>query len=1088
MKRASALWLSPLIFICSITAQAACLDDADRVRNEYELELARSSGVVLRIAQVEEEVSLALMEQGSRIVYSHPGGAGIDHYILLESGDLARSVELCVIAQHAFAQAGFTSITEIPLSTFSETELLLLREMTQAARAWGEDTADAREQAFAIYDRVASAAQAEFESVANNAALFAAIALIGRSEYNSAHNRLSSLAIQTTSDPVFAYKTLSASGLSSLRLRQLDSAIESFQQAIELIETRLQGSAGEARRELAEIRLMLAEALLSQRRIDEASEQINLATATAESEYRLLGQVYDMLGYQEIVKSQQPGVSQMERREILGGAIDIMLAGRFFAESAHDSVTQAAFENNLGFVYDRLGEFPRAFTHYRQVLNMVTENEDPQVYRVTYANLGRLYQYTADYPRSESYYRRAIELGERAAGALSLSRCPLGTTLRLNGEWQEALGEHSLCLQQAEQVGNQSYIALARYELSEDFLALGNETAAWQAISEAWAQDFTGVPLTTQVRIKRLYAWFLQRRGEERAANEVMADLLSEHERGALAPVDVIDNHAMAMQLGMLQGDQKLWQAQGEVAIGLIEQQYEMLESERLGASWSSRTHDVYVQLAEAYVQDFLISANTDSLDSAFNLSERSRAISLRQQLSDSRPSEQSNNRGFNVAATAEQLQLSMISTIANEHAQASTVKQDQIKLPANYYQHQDVLSLYRLQGLRNIPVPAAMSRAQIQAQLKPDQAVLYYLMAKEDIYVFTLTSENLAVRHVQDASIARTLIDQARELLGSPNSFPYAVLAQLSEKLLLELPVLGRIDELFVVPHGTLHALPFSALPLPGSSRYTPLESRFSLQILPSLTTWLMNKTLNDGARSTDIAIFADPVFDAAHSQQVLASLEHDGDKLRSWSSSLQRLQSTAEEARNITALFPLERTVLLTGESASRANLAREDVRNAKVLHIATHGYFNAASDDNVGIGLSVIDEYGLPDSGFVTLPELFSHEFNNELVLISGCDTAMGRPLAGEGMMGISRGFVAQGVKNVISTLWPVSDRASADFMTIFYKQLLSLRNVSLALQASRNEMQQNPNYRHPFYWAAYVLTSVSQDQQIEFPSIN
>ena len=85
----------------------------------------------------------------------------------------------------------------------------------------------------------------------------------------------------------------------------------------------------------------------------------------------------------------------------------------------------------------------------------------------------------------------------------------------------------------------------------------------------------------------------------------------------------------------------------------------------------------------------------------------------------------------------------------------------------------------------------------------------------------------------------------------------------------------------------------------------------------------------------------------------------------------------------------------------------------------------------------------------------------------------------------MMGISRGFVAQGVKHVISTLWPVSDRASADFIAIFYRQLLDLGNVSLALQATRNEIQQNPSYRNPFYWAAYVLTSVSQDQDIAFP---
>ncbi|MBU2098795.1 MAG: CHAT domain-containing protein [Gammaproteobacteria bacterium] len=115
---------------------------------------------------------------------------------------------------------------------------------------------------------------------------------------------------------------------------------------------------------------------------------------------------------------------------------------------------------------------------------------------------------------------------------------------------------------------------------------------------------------------------------------------------------------------------------------------------------------------------------------------------------------------------------------------------------------------------------------------------------------------------------------------------------------------------------------------------------------------------------------------------------------------------------------------------------------------------------------------------------MPELFSYRFNNELVVISGCDTAMGRPLAGEGMIGLTRGFIAQGARHVISTLWPVSDRASADFMAIFYRHLHDLGHVAQALQAAQNEMQQNTDYRNPFYWAAYVLTSASADQRMSF----
>ncbi len=1089
MKRFRAYWLAPLLYFLCITAQAACVDDAERVRGEYLVSLAPSSGVLLRIEQIEEELSVFISDQQTSMRIAHPGGAGIDHYILLESGEAARVLELCLVARYAHAQPGTFDILEIPTGNFSTAELTLLREMTQASMYWGEDNPASRLEALQIYLRVGAASLPAGSPITERAGLFEALALMSRSEQSVAIERLKALFSSQIKDPTTLYKASWTQGEALLRLRQTDDAIASIENAISIIEGELQGSAGEASRDLADIRLLLAEAYLEQGRSTEADQMIKIASITAEKEYRLLGRVYDVLGYLEIINSQQPGLSQSQSRDILGHSIDVMLTGRFFSQSSLDRVTQAAFENNLGFVYERLGEYPRAFTHYRQVLDMVTEDEDPLVYRVTYANLGRLYQYTADYPRSESYYRRSVELSEQASGVTSTSRCPLGTTLRLNGDAQAAQAEHALCLQQSEITNNLSATALARYELSEDYLELGDADAAWRFISLAWEQGAAGVPLATRIRIQRSYAWFLQKRGDEEAASAVMSEVLAQHEHNQMLPVDMIDNHAMSMRIALLQSDHELAETHGLLAVDLIEQQYEKLESERLGPSWSSRTHEVYVKLAEMYLNIYQDSGDELALDKAFNMTERSRAISLRQQFA----SQLENilpvhgvSPGVSTNTEAERAQIKMISQIANVYAVSNSLDDSEISLPTSYYRHQDLLSLYRLQGLRDLPVPAAMTRKQIQARLLPQQAVLFYLMTENSSYVFTLTSQQLTVRRQDDREGTEQLIAEARLALADPNASPYSTLMQLSDRLLGEIPALSNVNELFIVPHGSLHTLPFSALPLPGSTRYEPLGNRFALQQLPSVSTWLMDKTVNEDIGNTDIAIFADPVFNNGLSVQQLATLEpYNPLELRSWSGDLERLANTAVEAEKITALFPEERTVLLTGESASRANLAREDIRHAKVLHIATHGYFNAASDDNVGLGFSVVDENGTPDSGFVTLPELFSHDFFNELVLISGCDTAMGRPLAGEGMMGISRGFVAQGVKHVISTLWPVSDRASADFIAIFYRQLLDLGNVSLALQATRNEIQQNPSYRNPFYWAAYVLTSVSQDQDIAFP---
>ncbi len=1080
MKRHVLGFILPWLLIFSSQVLAVCSDSSGLLRGHYSLSAPAAGSMVLRIRQSQEDVIVDVRDKTTHLRFSHPGGAGIDHFVLLDNPVSSEPLDLCLFARYGYSTPGQFEVEVIPLTTFTAAEIALLRDMTDAAVLWAEDNTAARAQALTIYSDLVD--RAESTQLQTTALLFEAMALMRSTEYTLALQRFENFFLLNPADPVLRYKTYWQRGEAYLRTNQPALAEADLQDAIGIIETELQGSLGEARRDLAEILLQTAEAFLARRDVASAAVQIMLASEIAGSEYRLLGKLYNLIGYKHITESQLPDKTLAQRRQSLSESVDVMLTGRYLSEAANDMKTLASLENNLGFVYDRLGEYRQALTHFRHILEVVDPQEDLLVYRFAYGNLGRIYQYIADYPRSESYYRQAISLAENSSGAISASRCPLGTTLRLNGNSQAALAEHELCLKQAEQTGNLATMVLARYEMGEDYLALGDEISAWPHIH--WAQEQNPETLSDAIRVRilRRYADLLQRRGQEDEANAAISQAISLHSE-QVSPVDLVENHAMAMHIAIQQSDTAEAERQGLQAIELIEKKYEELESERQGPAWGSRTHDVYVRLAEKYLHDYFLAGDETAVIKSFNVTERSRAASLRQQFS-SRNAEVVINDS--VAQAAGRAQIDTISRIANEHAIVAERSGDVISLPTNYYHHQDVLSLYRLQGLTTLPLPPAMTLADIQGGLQPQQAILYYLMAEEDSYVFTVTSDSLSVDRLPDSQGTALLIAEARELLSDASASPYQVLAQLSERLLAPVAALEDKQELLIVSHGSLHALPFSALPIPGSTGYEPLVSRFSLQLVPSMTAYLMDKPLNQRSGTANIAVFADPVFDESQLTQQLAALDASLSPIsRSWTASLQRLPNTAIEAQNLAGLFSEERSILLTGAQASRANLAREDVRNASILHIATHGYFNAANDDNVGLGFSVIDEDGNPDSGFVTLPELFSYHFNNELVVISGCDTTMGRPLAGEGMMGLSRGFIAQGARHVVSTLWPVSDRASADFMAIFYRELLDLSNVAQALQAAQEEMQQNPSYRNPFYWAAYVLTSVSPDQTMQFP---
>ena len=228
-------------------------------------------------------------------------------------------------------------------------------------------------------------------------------------------------------------------------------------------------------------------------------------------------------------------------------------------------------------------------------------------------------------------------------------------------------------------------------------------------------------------------------------------------------------------------------------------------------------------------------------------------------------------------------------------------------------------------------------------------------------------------------------------------------------------------------------------------------------------------------------LAILADPVFSEDDRRFGRENLTTD-EEFRGRSESLSRLPGTAREADALGELFGSERTLRYTGLIANRRNLLSEPVRNAQILHIASHGFFSADTPDNVGLALSISEEGGVKDSGFITLSELFDSQFNNELVVISGCSTALGQNMAGEGLLGLARGFLGQGARQVISTLWPVSDRSSARFMGLFYENLLTSGNVPEALRQAQLTLSQQGAFRHPFHWEAYVLHTVNPGDTI------
>ena len=141
---------------------------------------------------------------------------------------------------------------------------------------------------------------------------------------------------------------------------------------------------------------------------------------------------------------------------------------------------------------------------------------------------------------------------------------------------------------------------------------------------------------------------------------------------------------------------------------------------------------------------------------------------------------------------------------------------------------------------------------------------------------------------------------------------------------------------------------------------------------------------------------------------------------------------------------------------------------------MHFATHGYVDAERPALSAIVLSLIDRDGEPRDGFLRAHELYNLDLPAELVVLSACETGLGRQVRGEGIVGLTRGFMYAGAARVVVSLWSVSDRATAALMSTLYREMLEGgKTPAAALRAAQLAMMKRPGWENPYYWAAFII---------------
>jgi len=294
------------------------------------------------------------------------------------------------------------------------------------------------------------------------------------------------------------------------------------------------------------------------------------------------------------------------------------------------------------------------------------------------------------------------------------------------------------------------------------------------------------------------------------------------------------------------------------------------------------------------------------------------------------------------------------------------------------------------------------------------------------------------------------------------------------------------RTKRLAIVATGALEYLPFSALPLPASHGRRMIADDHEVVRLPSVATLALLRSEAGRPRqtSTSIAVFADPVFSAddprVAASEIAAKDAGDpktrallrGTDEEATRAGFARLVFSREEANAIAALAP--RAFEALDFNASVATLGSAPVAGARILHIASHGILNTAHPELSGVVLSLVDRSGRRQDGIVRLYDVLGLSLSADLVVLSGCQTGLGREMQGEGLVGLTRAFMHAGASRVMASLWEVDDRATAELMRRFYRgMLVEKRRPAAALREAQLQMRADPRWRSPYYWAGFTL---------------
>ncbi|HEY7786131.1 MAG TPA: CHAT domain-containing tetratricopeptide repeat protein [Pyrinomonadaceae bacterium] len=718
---------------------------------------------------------------------------------------------------------------------------------------------------------------------------------------------------------------------------------------------------------------------------------------------------------------------------------------------------EAFVNNNLCLSYRRLGDYQRALAHCQQSLDMQRAMGDQRSEGENLNNLGLVHKSLGDYAKALEFFSQSLEIKRSLKdqrGQLSgLSN--LGQIYLLTGDPRKALEYHTQALELSRSVGERRAESVVFNNLGSVHAALGEHERALEYFRQSLSlrreiTDRAGEALVlySTATTYRQLGNVPEARKHVEAALEIIESL-----RTAVINQELRESYFATVQ--------DIY----EFYVGLLMQQHKQepdkgFDALALQANERARARGLIDLLAESNV-DIRAGVNADLLD---------RERSLQKQIS-----------------TKAETQVRLLSGKAAPERVAATTKELH-NLTTEYAQ---VRAQIKMQSPRyaELTEPTQLTVRDIQQQvLDADTVLLEYSLGKDRSFLWLVGHRSVATFELPPRESIEKVAQRAHELLRVSNQRQHkreAELATLELSKLVLGPVVDKLEQkrLLVVADGALQYVPFAAL---SNAQGTPLIHEHEIVNLPSASVLAILRQEQAQRKRAEkmVAVLADPVLQRADERVARRITQPSGPVagarievvrgLAESAISFERLIHSRKEAEAILSFSEGGSNLKALDFDASRATATSNALADYRIVHFATHGVVNNEYPALSGVVLSLVDKRGQMLDGFLRLHDIYNLKLGSDLVVLSACQTALGKQVKGEGLIGLVRGFMYAGAPRVVATSWDVKDEATAELMKRFYKNMLvDNRTPAAALRAAQISMSKESRWSSPYFWAGFVI---------------